>query len=390
MSDSAAIITPYRPHNPGHDYYEPGAYLITLVVSGRQRLLSSLNADSNSPSVNLSNVGRIVEEEWQKTTAIQFAKGRHIQTLSQVCMPDHWHGVIVVKQRMDISVGTIINAFKSVCTSRWRKEVSGYIQPPCTARMIRHMSKERRRAYYATRSLIERPLFDDDYDDTICLSADHLRRMVAYVSDNPRRAILRRQYPQFMQRRTRITIAGRDYSAFGNLFLLNWVRKVQIFCHRNARLSQLSADERLANGLANLRISIDQENAYTTRVPYQLTQAFRTQGNALYLSAMAGATVLVTPGISEGEKIIKNMALERGLPLIHLQKEPIGDFWKPELQRFEACLRGRLLILAPWHAEALGNVNNIPSNSNYSQFHNLDTLAEEICRSEGIEINIIS
>ena len=28
-------IKPYRPHTPGHDYYEQGAYLITLVVAGR-------------------------------------------------------------------------------------------------------------------------------------------------------------------------------------------------------------------------------------------------------------------------------------------------------------------------------------------------------------------
>ena len=30
----------YRPRNAGHDYYGRGTYLITLVVSGRERLLS--------------------------------------------------------------------------------------------------------------------------------------------------------------------------------------------------------------------------------------------------------------------------------------------------------------------------------------------------------------
>ena len=38
------ITTAYRPINAGHDYYGRGTYLITLVVSGRQQLLSRLTA----------------------------------------------------------------------------------------------------------------------------------------------------------------------------------------------------------------------------------------------------------------------------------------------------------------------------------------------------------
>lgn len=98
---------------------------------------------------------------------------------------------------------------------------------------------------------------------------------------------------------------------------------------------------------------------------------------------MAGATVLVTPGISEGEKRVKNMALERGLPLIHIQKEPIGPYWKPERQRFEACIHGMLLIIAPWDATALGDVDGIPATSDYSMFHNLNKVAQTICEFEG-------
>lgn len=371
--------SPYRPHNPGHDYYEPAAYLVTLVVTGREPRLSSLNNDSANPSVILSDTGRIVKEEWEKTAAIQANHGRKIEVVAQVCMPEHWHGVVVVRERMDKSLGAIIQYVKSSCTARWRREITGYAEPPCTAAMARHLCREKRRAYYATRPLLERPLFDDDYDDTICLNEEHLRRMIAYVADNPRRAILRRLNPLFMQRRMHITIAGRDYAAFGNLFLLDWVRKEQVFCHRKARLSQLTPAEREHYGYALLSLSPEAAANYITRVPYHETQAFRNQGNTHYLSVMQGGTVLVTPGISEGEKRIKNMALERRLPLILLQKEPISPYWKPELQRFEACIHGHLLILAPWTPDTLGDVNGIPSSSEYSQFHNLNILAEEVC-----------
>lgn len=348
--------SPYRPHNAGHDYYEAGAYLITLVVTERQPLLSVLNDDAHHPDVIMSAVGNIVHEEWEATTQIQADKGRNITTLCQVCMPDHWHGVIVVKERMDTSLGTIINAFKSACTSRWRREVTGYVQPTSTSELIRHIGMRKRRDYYATRPLIERPLFDGDYDDTICVDEAHLQRMMAYVKDNPRRAILRRLRPDFMRRCLHVSIDGTDYAAFGNLFLLRWANKVQVFCHRKA-----------ADG----------------HTPYEHTDAFMDDCRRWKAQIMRGATVIVTPGISKGEQIIKNRCIEKGYPIIHIQKDPIGRYWKPEQVRFDACARGSLLILAPWDVDGLGDVNHVPSATDYSRFHNLNSVAATICSFDG-------
>jgi hypothetical protein len=75
--------------------------------------------------------------------------------------------------------------------------------------------------------------------------------------------------------------------------------------------------------------------------------------------------------------------MKQGFPLIHLQKEPIGAFWKPERQRFEACANGSLLILAPWDLDTMGSVGSVPSDTDYSRFHNLNTLAAEICAFDG-------
>lgn len=91
------------------------------------------------------------------------------------------------------------------------------------------------------------------------------------------------------------------------------------------------------------------------------------------ISAAESGDVLVTPGISECEKRIKKMTLEQGLRLIHVQSEPIGQYWKPERSRFEACIQGSLLILAPWSED-------IPIfNSDYDRFHYLNRLAETVC-----------
>lgn len=368
----------YRPHNPGHDYYGRGVYLITLVVTERQRTLSVLGNDARNPDVALLPAGAIVKEEWEKTEAIQNERGRKIQTLVQVCMPDHWHGVIVVDEPMDKSLGFIIQSFKSACTARWRREVTGYVEPASSSALIRSASTKKRRAYYATRPLIERPLFDDDYDDTICLSDDHMQRMIHYVQDNPRRAIIRRLLPQFMQRRMHVIIDGTDYAAFGNLFLLRWARKEQVFCHRKARFSQLSLQERQRYGY-----TYTAANDMITSIPYEQTEAYGKECEEWERKIIEGATVIVTPGISKGERLMKERCLKQGFPLIHLQKEPINEYWKPELSRFEACINGSLLILAPWSIDSMGTVNGIPSATDYSRFHNLNALAQAICSFDG-------
>lgn len=314
-----------------------------------------------APGVNLTVLGDIVGEEWDKTAAIQAGKGRKVRSLGQVVMPDHWHGIIWVEERMDKSVGDIVQAFKSACTSRWRRllpeaspssdspiEFKGRVWPN-EAAMIRGLSKAARKEYYASKpGFAMRPLFDDNYDDTICMSRGQLDNMVAYVKDNPRRSIMRKAFPDFMRRCLHVLIGGHEYAAFGNLFLLRWVDKQQVMCHRRHPI---------------------------TKEPYETTADFRQQYETWLSQARSGYTVLVTPGISKGEQAVRNACISDCLPLILLQKEPITDFWKPGPTLFEACADGSLLILSPYGQEA--------HTSDYELFHNLNALATEICAFYG-------
>ena len=379
------VLSSYRPHDPGHDYYAPGVYLITLVVRNRERnheLLGRLNGDVKAPAVVLTEVGKAVEDCWALIPEIQARHGRKVRIHAAVCMPDHFHGVIEVMEKMDRSVGEVICGFKIGCTKTWREILAG--RQPCTAADsgntgnepymahaecskpspdLHRLSRRQRAEYYAAHPEACQPLWDDNYDDTICLTdamggidARHFAAMIRYVKDNPRRAVIRRARPEFMQRCLHVVVGDRDYAAFGNLFLLRWARKVQVFCHRKA-----------PDG----------------RTPYEQTDAYRRECMEWKRMVMQGATAIVTPGISMGERMIKDRCIERGYPLIHLQKEAIGRYWKPELKRFEACANGALLILAPWKPETIGEVNGVPADTDYSIFHNLNHLAEEICTFDG-------
>ena len=374
------ITASYRPRNPGHDYYGKGTYLITIVVSGREPLLGRLGNDAQHPEVQLSPLGEVVRQIWEQTPVGQAAHGNRVLVHACVCMPDHFHGVIEVLEPMQWSLGDIMQAFKAACTSRWQQQqgLSTSTNRPISAdclgpdapewlrekalkhsdegSLIRHLSKKQRQEYYALVGRQQRPLFDDNYDDTVCLDDRHREAMIAYVHDNPRRAILRRLLPDVMQRSLHVQIGERDYGTFGNLFLLRWANKLQVQCHRKHP---------------------------TTGQPYEETADYAQEHDQWIAAIMGGATVIVTPGISRGELLMKNECIERGFPLIHLQKEPIGRYWKPERQRFEACANGSLLILAPWGLDEMNAVAGVPATSDYSRFHNLNTLAAELCTFNG-------
>jgi len=373
----------YRPRNAGHDYYSRGIYLITLVVSGREHLLSHFVTcnDNKAPStIALTPLGEAVQEAWLQIPVRQSAHGNRVVVHACVCMPDHFHGVIEVQEPMQWSLGDIIQAFKAFCTSRWQQQqglpcsTNRPISVDCISSgapawlrekaalhdnegaLVRSMSKKQRQEYYTFLGRQQRPLFDDNYDDTVCLDERHRQAMIAYVHDNPRRARLRQLLPDYLRRCLHVQIGNRSYGAFGNLFLLKWPRKLQVMCHRSHPVSLL---------------------------PYEETDDYAQERGKWEKYIMEGCSAIVTPGISRGEQLMKNECIERGYPLIHLQKDPIGQYWKPEKKRFEACVKGTLLILAPWDLDTMGNVGNVPSDSDYSRFHNLNALAAEICAFNG-------
>ena len=110
----------YRPRNPGHDYYGRGVYLVTLVVTGRQPLLSSFATDLGREELSVTPLGEAVLQAWQQSPAIQASHGNQVLVHASVCMPDHFHGVIEVLEPMQWSLGDIMQAFKATCTARWQ------------------------------------------------------------------------------------------------------------------------------------------------------------------------------------------------------------------------------------------------------------------------------
>ena len=335
------------------DYGSTGLYMVTMCVEGRKPVFGHLvgnwkaTRDSKDfPHIVLSPLAqRIIEEELPKISY----KYPQVEIWQVAFMPDHIHLLIYIRTPLPKGkhLGHIIGAFKGGCSRQWWRG------PEANAAGTAAGGPEANAAGTAagvpTASAVRCPLFEEGYHDRIIKRPGMLEVIKRYMSDNPLRAIMRRSLPNLLERRLHLRIGTHDYAAFGCIFLLKRAEKEQVFYHRKER---------------------------STGIPTEETEAFR-KNRIRQLSEARQGVVLVSPAISKGERIVINDAINEGLPVIQLQKEPISQYWKPELRRFEACSRGTLLILSPWELDE--EIAHNSSVSDFARFHHLNDLAAEIC-----------
>jgi putative transposase len=75
---------------PTWDYTSNGLYFVTICTKNRQCFFG----DVVNEEMQLSLMGAIVAEEWEKTAQIR----PHVQLDAWVVMPNHFHGIIVINQ----------------------------------------------------------------------------------------------------------------------------------------------------------------------------------------------------------------------------------------------------------------------------------------------------
>lgn len=72
----------------GYDYTLPGAYFVTLVTEGRERLFGEVEAGK----MQLNSFGRLIENERRRLEE-RFEK---VVVDEWVVMPNHLHGILVI------------------------------------------------------------------------------------------------------------------------------------------------------------------------------------------------------------------------------------------------------------------------------------------------------
>ena len=268
-----------------HDYRERGIYMITLDVENRRPVLGRLVGEQ----IALTPLGKAVADCWRQIPHFH----PEVKLLEFTVMPDHFHGLLFVRQQMTCHLGEVVRGFKIGCTKIYRSQLN---DTPTLS---------------GEGSYMTRTLFAPGYHDRILTHKGQLETLFRYIRDNPRRLAARFANPDYFTRINALPLASATFAAYGNPFLLNRPDRIQIQCSR--------------------RITPD---------------ALASEQSRLLDAAERGA-VLVSPCISPGEKQIARAAMEEGLPLIALKADGFAPKYKPPGKYFNACASGNILILAP-------------------------------------------
>ncbi len=305
-----------------HDYCAPCFYMVTIVTEPRRECLSVLGdpgagaapgtepgaAPGTEPGaapgqgtggwLQLSAIGEVVFDVWRRTSTIYPG----VEACECVVMPDHFHGILWVKERLARHMGHMVKAFKRVSEEECRSK--GLLPAPNRASAP---------AGSVPASAPAAGLWQSGFQDSILLRRGQLKAMAAYIADNPRRLATKRANPAlFTVVADAEVLPGKRCAAIGNRFLLQHPLKRQVQISRRIAPADLVA----------------------------------CQEELLY--AAAHGAVLVSPCISPGEKTIARAALEAGHSLIVLLANGFAPHYKPPGRYFDACAAGRLLMLAPF------------------------------------------
>lgn len=325
-----------------NDYYGRHIYMVTMAVEGRRPLLGRMVGDvkagcdgEDAPRVVPTALGQEVTRCWELIPHFH----PEVRLLAFQLMPDHLHGILFVQKAMEEHLGQVISGFKAGCNKAYRRIVGGVEAVPQhtnngalqQAGAPRRMGEGLLSAYEVAPPLplpsehrlkkddrTHGLLFERGYNDLISKSYDMLPRLTAYLRDNPRRLWLKSRHPDLFRLHRRTEAAGLLFTSLGNHFLLAWPEGQVVELSRSASSAQVQ--KRLQAALA---------------------------------AAQNGA-VTFTAAISEGEKLIARTLREQGYPLVVLLNDgfpkegsPHERYYKPGGVYFEACCRGRLLLLEP-------------------------------------------
>lgn len=314
-----------------HDYQSRRMYMVTMVTEDRQPLFGTVVGDPHlpvgspgAPRTVPSELGKAIENCWAEIAK----RNPEIRSVGFQLMPDHFHGILFVQERIDRHLGKILNGFKTGCRHAYRS-LFPVEYAAAVLRQTQHGKRQDREHGI---------LFHPGYNDKILLREGQLDNWKRYLADNPRRLLVKREHPEFFRVQRAITWKGMKFSAIGNLFLLRKPSLMQVQCSRSLSDEQIAA--RVEQSLAACR-----------------------QG-----------AVLVSPSISPGEKAVMRSAFTAGFPEIILKNNGFAQLTKPSGASFDACASGQLLFLGPtFHSNENKTIKR-------SECLNLDDIAERLCR----------
>jgi REP element-mobilizing transposase RayT len=269
-----------------HDYYGVCSYMVTLRKSELLPLLSSLTGNVNKLGERIDAVPTDLGNIVVKACELFVARNPKVKVHYKVIMPDHAHIIFKVVERLSFSFKWHLARFKQTCTT-----------------LLWDMYPEYRHK--------DIPLFVRDADNhKIMFSETQMRRWEFYISDNPRRALMRRTLKECFHRDMIVDRFGNGWNVYGNKNLL----------------------------------------VYPEKVVVRFTSKRTMSENVEYLDwcrkmASVGA-VLVSPFIHAEERRVYKDGMQNGWRMIRVVECPFGPRANPAKTEFNYCATGNLLFFS--------------------------------------------
>lgn len=369
-----------------HDYHGRGIYLITLCTEGRQPLLGKLVGDSLAEAaIEPTALGREVLRCWeqipslqrqlaeQKTAKTGKSYVRDITLIDWQLMPDHFHGILFVRQEMDIALGDVIRGFMVGCTQAFNK-----LCPQICGTPNRTSSNTQNPTTPKTPNQTTSSTPDQTTPNTPNQTAPSTPLQPAESSTPPQNPAKNSTPQQLVGCSAYSRGCGDDTNrsqSAGNsdnscsrplwekgyhdrlLFHDGQLQNMIDYVRDNPRRLMLRRQHRdlfivqrnvrfarwCFSAIGQVRLLDAPMMAVHVR-RYFSDEQRRSYMNSCILAARRG-TVLVSPFISDYEKQVRDEAFREGLFCIQLCAEPFSDYHKPPGELIEHCSSGHLLML---------------------------------------------
>ena len=319
---------------PGEAWRGVGIYHVTLTVPNRQPLLGELVIPNNDPKlayVKASSLGLALLDCLKLLPTFQ----PEIQVLQYCLMPDHLHTIWYVRKTMKTSIRYAAQGFARAAKKIGR--AYSYIRLLGGTTNESDITSEEENFLSSIVSAMSRedplrkkiggeaygqlpPLFTERPFIRPLSRHGQLQSMIRYVQMNPQRLATKRLKPGFFCVQPDILIAGRTYSAVGNIALLHYNRYSPVH-------------------VRSIWVKDAEQHGYD--------QPLRDYKNGCVIAARQG-TVMISPFISQHEQEVLHVLLKEKHPIIYIADNGFGQYFKPSDLLFDAVAEGRLLILSPW------------------------------------------
>lgn len=380
-----------------HDYHGRGIYLVTLCTEGRRPLLGKLVGGSlEEAAIVPSALGNEVLRCWNQIPDIQrhlaeqkAAKtgapcNRDIRLLDCQLMPDHFHGIIFIRQDMDIALGDVIRGFMVGCTKAFNGKMNAIPQLEKEAASELAASKAASPAASPQicgapnrSNLVGRgesspqgnfggrgegsaqgniqagpgglqggiqagpgsPQGGIQVDDGLSVGCSAYSRDLGQRGSAPLRPLWEKGFHDRLLQHEGQLQNMIDYVRDNPRRLMLRRQHSSLFVVQH----QVRYGRWSFSSVGQLRLLDAPLVAVHVRRYFTLDQR-RDYMNGCILAARRGA-VLVSPFISEHEKRVRDEAFREGLCCIQLCNEAFSDYYKPAGELITPCADGQLLLL---------------------------------------------